>query len=68
LIFKNNYVIPDSSIWIDVIKNRKTKETDIFINLIKEKRKIGLNSIIYMELLRGCKTELPHFLFAYSFV
>ena len=57
MIFKTNYVIPDSSVWIDFTKNRKTKEVDILLNLMKDKKKIGLNSIIYMELLRGCKTE-----------
>lgn len=45
-------VIVDSSVWIDLIKNRETPETLAFERIAKTEE-IGLGDIILYEVLRG---------------
>jgi predicted nucleic acid-binding protein len=50
-------VIVDTGVWIDFIDNKERKEVEILAKLLKDKQKVGLNSIIMMELLQGCKNK-----------
>ena len=47
-------VIVDSSVWIDILRNRETPETVIFERIAAE-QEVGLGDLILYEVLQGVK-------------
>ena len=55
-------VIVDSSVWIDYLLNRITRQTD-WLDAAAGKQEIGLNSLILCEVLQGVRSPAQFRLF-----
>jgi predicted nucleic acid-binding protein len=47
----------DTSVWIDFLKEKRTKAVDLFQQILASEITYGITGIIYQEILQGASTE-----------
>ena len=50
-------ILVDSSVWIDVLGNRDTPQTEAFHQLLADRFLIGVGDLIATEILQGTRTD-----------
>ncbi len=51
-------VLVDTSVWIDFLAGRNTKEVEKLVSLLENEEPIGFTGQILQELMQGCRDEI----------
>lgn len=49
-------ILVDSSVWIDLLTDRTTPQTEV-LERIWQERRLGVGDLVLMEVLQGCRDE-----------